>query len=350
MKKILFLSIGLLLSVIISGGFASAQQADASLEIRPSVSVARNGDEFDVDIILKNPGLQNVISVRAWLDYNSNVLEGVSINTDESPFTLSAPGETEFNVGEGRAKIGRSNISGGFAQNEAKVATVRFRVKTPYALTTYIEAFDYQVSELGHTSVNIISEGFPVNILSDEPERAAIELNPGATPYGQTDTQPDLDVDVVVLPDTSLGFANLNRPQNLRVTTGPGYADLKWDASDEAELVGYNVYYGKTSGQYTRRRTVGRVHQYRIDGLHNNEVYYFAVTAYDAQSRESDYSDEVAVIINVPLSSTSPWEEFQNNLLANIPVTPQNGPLVGWLAFSAFGLGGTLAFRKKRIS
>ncbi|MDH5596556.1 MAG: hypothetical protein OEY44_00505, partial [Candidatus Peregrinibacteria bacterium] len=93
-----------------------------------------------------------------------------------------------------------------------------------------------------------------------------------------------------------------------------------------------------------------RVHQYRIDGLHNNEVYYFAVTAYDAQSRESDYSDEVAVIINVPLSSTSPWEEFQNNLLANIPVTPQNGPLVGWLAFSAFGLGGTLAFRKKRIS
>jgi hypothetical protein len=92
---------------------------------------------------------------------------------------------------------------------------------------------------------------------------------------------------------------------------------------------------------------VGQVNQYRLDGLHNNEVYYFAITAYDAQSRESDYSDEVAIIINVPLSSTAPFEGFADSLLAQIPVQPQNGPLVGWLAFSAFGLGGTLAFRKK---
>jgi len=147
---------------------------------------------------------------------------------------------------------------------------------------------------------------------------------------------------------TGIGFANLQRPQNLRVNTGPGYVDLKWDFSDEPDLVGYNIYYGKTSGMYTRRRTVGRVNQYRLDGLHNGEVYYFAVTAYDSQFRESDYSDEVAIIINEPLSSTSPFDEILASLLARIPLQPQNGPLVGWLAFSALGLGGTLAFRKKK--
>ena len=351
MKRNLFLIVGLIVSVFAGQAFVSAQQADATLELVPSVSEARIGDEFDVDIMLKNPGLQNVISVRGWLEYNVNVLEGVSIVTDESPFALSAPGENEFSVSEGYVKLGRSNVSGGFNAAETKVATVRFKVKTPYALTTLIESYDFQVTELGHTSVNIIDQGFPVNILSEEPDPARVNLNPGAAPYGSENAnQPSTEIQNPVVDVNAFGFANLIRPQNLRVNTGPGYVDLMWDLSDEAELAGYNIYYGKTSGQYTRRRTVGPVSSFRLDGLHNNEVYYFAVTAYDAQNRESDYSDEVAVIINVPLSSTSPFESITASLLARIPVQPQNGPLVGWLAFSAFGLGGTLAFKRKSLA
>lgn len=343
MKNKLFIIVGLIVSIFVGNAYVSAQEADAELTLTPSVAEARMGDEFDVDVMLKNPGQQNVISVRAWLEYNPDVLEGVSIDTADSPFSLSAPGETEFSAQQGLAKIGRSNISGGFSGAEVKVATVRFRVKTPFYLVALIEPYDYQVSELGHTSVNIVDQGFPINILSEEPDPASVILNPGAAPYGEQDQIEPVTIDV-----TGIGFANLNRPQNLRVMTGPGYADLRWDLSTEPELVGYNVYYGKTSGMYTRRRSVGRTNQYRLDGLHNNEVYYFAVTAYDAQNRESDYSDEVAVIINEPLSSTSPFEEFVASLLARIPMQPQNGPLVGWLAFSAMGLGGTLAFRKKR--
>lgn len=304
------------------------------------------GDEFNVDIILKNPGLQNIISVRSWLDYNENVLEAVSIDTDESPFTLSAPGETEISKDQGLVNLGRSNISGGYAQAQGKVATVRFRVITPYAIATPIEPYDYQISELGHTSVNIVDQAFPINILSEEPEALIINLNPGAQPYGgQGGITEFPSTDVVV---NGYGFANLQRPQNLQVNTGPGYVDLKWDASDELGLIGYNIYYGKTSGMYTRRRTIGKINQYRLDGLNNGEVYYFAITAYDSQSRESDYSDEVAIIINEPLSSTSPFDEILASLFAKIPLQPQNGPLVGWLSFSALGLGGTLAFRKKK--
>ena len=349
MKKTLLVIAGLIVSATAGFVLTSAQQTDATLEITSVTTEARIGDEFDVQITLKNPGLQNVVSVRSWLDYNENVIEAVSIDTTDSPFTLSAPGETEISKDQGLVKLGRSNISGGYAQAEGKVATVRFKVITPFAIATPIEAYDYQVSELGHTSVNIVDQAFPVNILSGEPEALIVNLNPGAQPYTDEEIGGGADefspTDVAV---TGLGFANLQRPQNLQVNTGPSYVDLKWDLGTESELIGYNIYYGKTSGMYTRRRTVGRVDRYRLDGLNNGEVYFFAITAYDSQSRESDYSDEVAVIINEPLSSTSPFDEVTASLLARIPLQPQNGPLVGWLAFSALGLGGTLAFRKNK--
>lgn len=348
MKKTLFIIAGLLVSITAGHALTSAQQADASLEISSLTVEARMGDEFDVDITLNNPGLQSVISVRSWLDYNENVLEAVSIDTDDTPFTLSAPGETEVNADQGLVKLGRSNISGGSALAETRVATVRFKVITPYAIATVIETYDYQVSELGHTSVNIVDRAFPINILSEEPEALVVNLNPGAQPYSGVDVTAITEFPPVEVAVTAFGFANLQRPQNLQVNTGPGYVDLKWDPSTEAVLLGYNLYYGKTSGMYTRRRTVGRVNRYSLDRLNNGEVYYFAITAYDSQSRESDYSDEVAIIINQPLSSTSPYDEILASLFARVPLQPQNGPLVGWLSFSALGLGGTLAFRRKK--
>ncbi len=276
------------------------------------------------------------------------MIEGVSINTDGSLFTLSAPGEDEFSLNDGIVMIGRSNVSGGVTDASTKVATVRFKVKTTFNLNTLIEANDYQLSELGHTSVNIIDGGFPVNILDAEPTPVSILLNPGGIPYGNDDIIDSNNTNNNPGNTPVISFADLDRPSNLRVMTGPGYVDLKWDLSNESELAGYNLYYGKTSGRYTRRRSVGKVSSYRLEGLNNGEVYYFAITAYDGQSRESDYSDEVGIVINEPLSSTSPFEQFTADLLAKIPVQPQNGPLVGWLSFSALGLGGALAFRKKQ--
>ncbi len=345
MKRIIA-TITLALTVLLSGGSAVyAQQGDATLELKSSVMSANAGDEFDVQVVVKNPGTQSIISVRSWLSYDMNALEGLDVKTDDSPFTLSAPGEDGFDT-EGHAKIGRSNISGGFKDAEGVVATVHFKVKTANPVTTVIKFYDYQVSELGHTSVNVIDSGFPVNILAEEPKEIQIQLNAGATVPTQTQPAPE-----VTAPEIGGGgYANLVRPANLKANTGPGYADLKWDLSSETELVGYNVYYGKNSGQYTRVRTVGKVNRYRIEDLINNEVYYFAVTAYDNLNRESDYSDEVGIIVNQPLSSTSPFEDILAAMLAKIPGQPQNGPLVGWLVFSAVGLGGTVAFRRKRTA
>ena len=343
MKRIIA-TITLTLTILLSGGSAAyAQQGDATLELKPSVTSAVAGNEFDVQVVVKNPDTQNIISIRSWLEYDTSALEGLDVKTDDSPFTLSAPGEDGFDS-EGHAKIGRSNISGGFKDAEGVVATVRFKVKTASAVNTTIKFYDYQVSELGHTSVNIIDAGFPVNILAEQPKEIQIQLNSGAAVTPPVETEPE-----VTIPEIGgNGPADLQRPANLKANTGPSYVDLKWDLSNETDFAGYNVYYGKNSGQYTRVRNVGKVNRYRIEDLINNEVYYFAITAYDNLNRESDYSDEVGIIVNQPLSSTSPFEDILAAMLAKIPGQPQNGPLVGWLVFSAVGLGGTVAFRKKQ--
>ncbi len=337
MKRIFLLSIGFLLAFTasIQGVFAQSAQ-DATLEYSSNVTQANTGDEFEVQILLKNPSQQPIISVRSWLQYDPQVLEGVSIDTEGTPFTLAAPGEDEFSVSDGLVKVGRSNISGGFSGAETRIATIRFKVIGTSGVNALVEPYDFQTSELGHVSVNIIEEGFPVNVLSGEPQSLPLTINSGGSTPIQVDDH---------LTD-NVGLSALSRPQNLRIMTGEGYVELKWDLSDSPELVGYNVYYGRTSGQYTRRRTVEKVNGLRIDQLNNGEAYYFAITAYDAQGKETDYSDEVAVVVGEPLSSTAPFEDFMDSLLANVPTSPENGPLVGWLAFSILGLGGTLYFRK----
>ncbi len=329
-----------------------AQSGDAELTLKPSVTESKKGDEFTVDIVLKNPTQQNVISVRSWLTYNKSQLEAVNIDSSASSFTLSAPGEDQVTHSEGRIKIGRSNITGGVKDTETTVAIVRFKVLEAYESTSTIDFYDYQVSELGHTSVNIIDAGFPANILSKSPDSIQIKLNtgvgsaPAPTPTPTPQPQP---TPTPTPPDIGGGFAlDLARPVNLKVNTGPGYVDLVWQADIDAARVGFNIYYGKQSNIYTRRRSIGNVGSYRIDGLMNNEAYYLAVTAFDQYNRESDYSNEVGIIVNQPLSSTSPFEGLLQQITARIPAQPQNGPLVGWLAISAAGLAGSVIFRRKK--
>ena len=341
--------IGLLALFLIGLSLAYAQ-GDAELELKSSVSEANQNEEFTVDVVLKNPVLQSVISVRSWLSYDQSALEALNIDTSTSAFTLTAPGEDAVSAGEGRVKIGRSNITGGFNEAETTVATVRFRVLAAHEVNTTISFYDYQVTELGHTSVNIIDQGFPLNILSKEPESLQVKLNPGVAPPPAPVPPP------VVTPEPTPAIggepfaSDILRPTNLKVNTGSGYADLKWDAEYDPKRVGFNIYYGQVSGQYTRRRSIENFNSYRLDGLTNSVTYYLAVTAYDQFNRESDYSNEVGIIVNQPLSATHPFEGLLGQAFARIPVQPENGPLIGWLIFSAMGLSAAIVFRRKKFA
>ncbi|MGA1870091.1 MAG: hypothetical protein ACMUJM_16265 [bacterium] len=87
---------------------------------------------------------------------------------------------------------------------------------------------------------------------------------------------------------------------------------LAWDRNSEPDLAGYKVYYktdasgepydGGDAAQGTSgiEVPVGDLDDpynptYQLTGLSNEEIYYFAVTAYDQEANESDYSNEVCL-------------------------------------------------------
>lgn len=72
-----------------------------------------------------------------------------------------------------------------------------------------------------------------------------------------------------------------------------GGATVSWDANSEIDLVGYKIYYGKSSGSYESQVYVGNVTSYRLTGLEEGRRYYFVATALDFSGNESGFSNEV---------------------------------------------------------
>jgi len=82
-----------------------------------------------------------------------------------------------------------------------------------------------------------------------------------------------------------------------------GSATLAWDPPDvSADVVGYKIYYGTTSGSYSQSIDVGNMTSYTVSNLTDGQSYYFTVTAYNALGVESYYSNEVSKLIPSPVS------------------------------------------------
>lgn len=78
-------------------------------------------------------------------------------------------------------------------------------------------------------------------------------------------------------------------------------ANLSWqapatntDGSPIANLAGYKVHIGTSSGNYSQHIDVGNTTSYSTSSLIDGSTYYFAVTAYDASKVESPYSNEAS--------------------------------------------------------
>ena len=69
---------------------------------------------------------------------------------------------------------------------------------------------------------------------------------------------------------------------------------LEWQASS-GDVAGYNVYQGTSSRDYDVSMDIGNWTSVTIADLAEDEVYYFAVTAYDSEDNESGYSNEVCI-------------------------------------------------------
>lgn len=68
---------------------------------------------------------------------------------------------------------------------------------------------------------------------------------------------------------------------------------LAWDANTEPDLAGYMIYYGFATRAYDYVVDVGDQTTFTLSGLEDGHTYYFAVTAYDTEDLESDFSNEV---------------------------------------------------------
>lgn len=81
--------------------------------------------------------------------------------------------------------------------------------------------------------------------------------------------------------------------------TAPGGQSLglAWTASADPEAVGCAIYYGTTSGIYIYRIDAGDATSANIYGLAVGVDYYFAVAAYDAAGNESNFSNEITVVL-----------------------------------------------------
>ncbi|HEX4666651.1 MAG TPA: fibronectin type III domain-containing protein, partial [Chthoniobacterales bacterium] len=89
---------------------------------------------------------------------------------------------------------------------------------------------------------------------------------------------------------------------NLFATQSVG---LAWDPNTENDIAGYKVYWGTGSGNYGSPQVVGTTTA-TVDGLADQTTYYFAVTAYNQNGLESDYSNEVSYTTSSPTPTPTP--------------------------------------------
>ena len=101
-------------------------------------------------------------------------------------------------------------------------------------------------------------------------------------------------------------------------------ANFSWLPNTEANLAGYKIHYGTSSGNYTTVIDAGlpdpvdsRVHA-TVDNLTEGNTYYFAAMAYDSNGNESDFSQEVSYTV---FSGDSVTKIFGNTPDADYPDT-----------------------------
>ena len=122
---------------------------------------------------------------------------------------------------------------------------------------------------------------------------------------------------------------------------------LTWAASTAANVGGYKVYYGISSGVYTASVDAGKKTSYQISGLKQGTPYYFAVTAYDlTKTVESGHSTEATAIatplVNFTASQTSGTAPFAVNFTPTVTDGTTNSGTTSTVpnAIKSYGIAG----------
>lgn len=127
---------------------------------------------------------------------------------------------------------------------------------------------------------------------------------------------------------------SLLQVQTVRVTTEGSSVYLGWEGLNSSQLKAYNIYYGTTTGRYIQRKTVeATVKSLAIRSLPVGTTYYFALRAVNIADQESAFSQEVAVTVGDPKTSTAPLAAGS---------IPDDGPGKNPVQGSVTGKGGSV--------
>jgi hypothetical protein len=85
-------------------------------------------------------------------------------------------------------------------------------------------------------------------------------------------------------------------PQCSVTETNGARVTLVWDPSEEPDVMGYIVHWGRDPGVYPWQADVMRATETAISDLESGVPYFFTITAYDLSGTESDPSAAVAYI------------------------------------------------------
>jgi hypothetical protein len=85
---------------------------------------------------------------------------------------------------------------------------------------------------------------------------------------------------------------------------------LQWNANPEPDVVGYKVYFGTESQNYTAVINVAGATKTELPAVSLGSTYYLAVSAYNAAGEESPRSAELKVTAEVPAAAADTSMSF----------------------------------------
>jgi hypothetical protein len=338
------------------------------------------GDTLDIDVVIRNDGLQPIRRVRAWLSYDPASLNGLTIAAG-TQFRTPLPGEVSFTPADGIAKIGfTASASELPAEALIVVARVRFTVREDGLSQSPISFYDQKPDASGHTyalaegestqsilasplASLVVTVAAPTASSSSVPaEPAPSETAASSAPAASATSSAAQASSAAPPPPASFDQLQV---QNVRSTTRGKSLYVGWDALRSSQLKGYNLYYGTQPGRYIQRRSLAaQVTSAEIPNLTPGTTYYAAVRAVNQNNEESAFSREAAVQIGNPETATFPLVTIPRGGGSDdtAPANPVNGSVGGVpgeaglptglapLLLLAAVIGAAFAFRRQAIA